>query len=949
MIGVKVDKNNSKAPVQKKPNTASKTLASATVAQLCGCGEKDDKSKTEQDGSTAFVNKNSFWSPETVQGKFQESIKQLKSAPSFPAIQLHNTNNAPVVQRATTSIKNDTGLPDNVKTNTEKLSGISLNDVKVHYNSDKPAQLHAHAYAQGTDIHVGPGQEQHVPHEAWHVVQQKQGRVNATKQMKGMVPVNDDAGLEKEADVMGAKAVQMASMEKEEPVQQKAISNHGSVAQLGAWNRFLNFFGMGKKEEADQQQGGVITPVADQRGGGVVAPVADQQKVDTEKEKQKNILKFEKVANETAILSKTTAKKAIENSDIANTKGVAAKNEIENAKNLAIEDEIKQLINENDTNIINPQLNEIIRIAAEAKTKAQSAIKEADKNLQSKLQFIKNSGTEPQHIDEPLPNEAEIFARKAINSAEEVFTIAKTHKNVVFEFNSGNEFVNKSGVIQKEFDSKGLIFNTVNINKQAFLELHNNTNSVPLSLKTIADFKDAQDNIENINSRSIAAQVKLKKLVIQVLTNLGINLDVSADLNKSKEIIESLEKNYKEISTKKSKIELQQVEFEEAISKDKNDPKEAVEKAVERSKHDKENEKTKTDEKFELLKQDIADDSNQSIFSISNMSYAQRNGEDKTINKDEVEWGFGGAAVSIFLSARDLNEFRKMVKGRKPSDWTFDECLFLSKGLLGFTQGSIQFAQAALQWNNIGTSLDLIKDAIALGQAASGISLALSTIDLITTYREFNDDRFKKDIFDNANESTKAAIKAKFVEKKGWDVALRTTKNMVSIAAAGVGIAILAGAAISNPVGWALLGVGLTIVIARYALKYRNNQDKMYSMICDLSDKKEKIQEEKLRLENDRKDSYIGFLTSDLSIKKQAVKKHYTTTEEVNAAYNDAINTTANNLAFNYEVIKHKNGNEMKTSQEAKEIMVFGIDLDEYNKKRSFNDKVAELRKQLLK
>jgi hypothetical protein len=103
--------------------------------------------------------------------------------------------------------ENNTGLPDNLKTGMENLSGMSLDDVKVHRNSDKPAQLHAHAYAQGTDIHLGAGQEKHLPHEAWHVVQQKQGRVKPTMQMKGKVNVNDDAGLEKEADVMGAKAL----------------------------------------------------------------------------------------------------------------------------------------------------------------------------------------------------------------------------------------------------------------------------------------------------------------------------------------------------------------------------------------------------------------------------------------------------------------------------------------------------------------------------------------------------------------------------------------------------------------------------------------------------------------------------------------------------------------------------------------------------------------------
>jgi hypothetical protein len=91
----------------------------------------------------------------------------------------------------------------------ENLSGYSMDDVKVHRKSDKPAQLNAHAYAQGTNIHLGPGQEKHLPHELGHVVQQKQGRVKPTMQMKGKVNINDDAGLEKEADVMGAKALKI--------------------------------------------------------------------------------------------------------------------------------------------------------------------------------------------------------------------------------------------------------------------------------------------------------------------------------------------------------------------------------------------------------------------------------------------------------------------------------------------------------------------------------------------------------------------------------------------------------------------------------------------------------------------------------------------------------------------------------------------------------------------
>jgi len=101
---------------------------------------------------------------------------------------------------------NRTGLPDQLKSGIEQASGFAMDDVKVHYNSSRPAQLQAHAFAQGTDIHLAPGQEKHLPHEAWHVVQQKQGRVNPTLQLQG-IAVNDDAGLEQEADTMGQKAL----------------------------------------------------------------------------------------------------------------------------------------------------------------------------------------------------------------------------------------------------------------------------------------------------------------------------------------------------------------------------------------------------------------------------------------------------------------------------------------------------------------------------------------------------------------------------------------------------------------------------------------------------------------------------------------------------------------------------------------------------------------------
>jgi hypothetical protein len=117
---------------------------------------------------------------------------------------------------------NHTGLPDNLKAGAESLSGLSLDDVRVHYNSPKPAQLQALAYTQGTDIHVAPGQEHHIPHEAWHVVQQIQGRVQPTTRVAAM-PVNDNPALENEASVMGGKAMQMPHLAKTMPEARKSM------------------------------------------------------------------------------------------------------------------------------------------------------------------------------------------------------------------------------------------------------------------------------------------------------------------------------------------------------------------------------------------------------------------------------------------------------------------------------------------------------------------------------------------------------------------------------------------------------------------------------------------------------------------------------------------------------------------------------------------------------
>lgn len=128
--------------------------------------------------------------------------------------------------------ENNTGLHDSLKSGIEHLSGYSMDDVKVHYNSGKPAQLQALAYAQGTDIHLAPGQEKHLAHEAWHVVQQKQGRVKPTIQMKEGINVNDDIGLEKEADEMGGKALRQMKGNKNAEVVNRSVNNKTIQRQI---------------------------------------------------------------------------------------------------------------------------------------------------------------------------------------------------------------------------------------------------------------------------------------------------------------------------------------------------------------------------------------------------------------------------------------------------------------------------------------------------------------------------------------------------------------------------------------------------------------------------------------------------------------------------------------------------------------------------------------------
>lgn len=201
---------------QDEPAQASQTAGLAAPSQLVALAQSLNSSPTvtAQKQLAERLNASSRTGPATQRAASKEDDDERQRSQTDRKLTQRwiDSDGAPTAQAAdegrtaTESPPNQTGLSDGLKAGIEGLSGVSLDGVRVHRNSDKPADLQAAAYTQGADIHVAPGQEQHIPHEAWHVVQQQQGRVPTTRQVNG-VAINDDPGLEAEATTMGAAAL----------------------------------------------------------------------------------------------------------------------------------------------------------------------------------------------------------------------------------------------------------------------------------------------------------------------------------------------------------------------------------------------------------------------------------------------------------------------------------------------------------------------------------------------------------------------------------------------------------------------------------------------------------------------------------------------------------------------------------------------------------------------
>jgi hypothetical protein len=129
--------------------------------------------------------------------------------------------------KPTIQMKRNEELPEDVQTKMESSFGEDFSNVKIHKNSIQAKEINAHAFTQGNQIHFAPGKfnpksktgQELIGHELTHVVQQSQGIVSPTKEIKGM-PVNDNKDLEKEADDMGKKAEQG-----------KLVNKHANIVQ----------------------------------------------------------------------------------------------------------------------------------------------------------------------------------------------------------------------------------------------------------------------------------------------------------------------------------------------------------------------------------------------------------------------------------------------------------------------------------------------------------------------------------------------------------------------------------------------------------------------------------------------------------------------------------------------------------------------------------------------
>lgn len=134
------------------------------------------------------------------EAKAQETEKEQAAVPAGAGNQaMLSMLKAQVERGEVQPASGGTPLAEAMRAKFERHFGLPMDDVRVHRNSDEPAKFDAGAYTYGTDIFIGPGQEDLLNHEMTHVAQQKLGQVRPTGMEHGMA-VNRSPALEHSAD-----------------------------------------------------------------------------------------------------------------------------------------------------------------------------------------------------------------------------------------------------------------------------------------------------------------------------------------------------------------------------------------------------------------------------------------------------------------------------------------------------------------------------------------------------------------------------------------------------------------------------------------------------------------------------------------------------------------------------------------------------------------------------
>jgi hypothetical protein len=149
-------------------------------------------------------------------------------------------------------------MPGAVQRKMERALGADFSGIRVH-EGEHVEQLGASAYTRGERIHFAPGQyrphtldgQRMIGHELAHVLQQRQGRARRGPESA----LNADAGLEAEADRLGASAAQSAGRGGGEPSSRSPAPASGPIQAILAVEGGRNY-----RRRVRRQMQGLLPP-----------------------------------------------------------------------------------------------------------------------------------------------------------------------------------------------------------------------------------------------------------------------------------------------------------------------------------------------------------------------------------------------------------------------------------------------------------------------------------------------------------------------------------------------------------------------------------------------------------------------------------------------------------------------------------------------------------------